>query len=184
MLRNIFVVLGAWLLCACSYKAIQVNDVTSEVMSISCIELGLECQPIDLTFETVKFGFTTFKDIEAEMEGSEIHARCSLDGGEYDNAYGPYHQDRNISKYPHNIAQKGIDGKYHYTLYAFPNSEGLNGLAQQLFKDMECSVWGVDMSFIYPRTSYFGLTNSAFQEKYEAYRNLQSSPNNAPKPTQ
>jgi hypothetical protein len=167
----------AALASACSYPALKVRGDMPRVISISCNELHESCTPQDLRFEAVQFDMATAEDVGSRLRKYIIQARCDIDGN-HEVAFGPYHQGNRIDLKNNVLGTKDPDGLYHYTVYALPNSEGLGSVASSSFKNLRCSIWGVQMGRVaFPRTNYIEMTSAQFRESHDQFMRLGSSPN-------
>lgn len=165
----IFAVASVLPTSSCMYRALKAKCISTQVVSISCIDLDETCEPKDLRFEAVRFEVTTSEDIGESFEGYLLQAHCELDGN-WAFAFGPYHAGKDLGGYPSAPGSKSADGTYHYVIYALPHGDGLAKIAQSHFRELRCAIRGVQKAPVpLPRTNYFAMTKAEFLASYELF---------------
>lgn len=134
--------------------------------------------------DAVRFDFSSEVDLRHYFRDRIIQTRCEVVGGKLAKqsnwASGPYYEGTHLSLLPPEVQLKAVDGKYHYSAYAFADlsatqlidtSFKTTPLDQLRFTGLSCFIMGVAKApVLFPRSNNLVLSDEDFMSQLRTLR--------------
>jgi hypothetical protein len=164
--------------------------LTQENVQLAAVPEATLFQPFGLAKtsdkqrDVVRFDFSSEIDLRHSLRDRIVQTRCEVVGGKLAKqsnwASGPYYEGTHLSLLPPEVQLKAVDGKYHYSAYAFADLSATQlidtrfkttPLDQLRFTGLSCFIIGVTKApVLFPRSNNLVLSNEDFMSQLRTLR--------------